>query len=98
MKTKVLAVLLVFGAILTTSAMLYAADSSVDTQHLTSEMITKLGIDTDSEVYKKYVSLVNQLMEIYDFDTATFGLLIIDDYREFMEGEKSLFDWNMISK
>ena len=62
------------------------------------EVIMNLGIDTNSEAYKEYVSRVNQLMEIYNIDVVTFGLLIIDDYKTFMEGENSFINWSMISK
>jgi len=61
-----------------------------------AQIVTTLGIDANSRAYKEYAASMNQLVKTNGFDIATVGLILIDDYKTFLEDGKSFIDWSMI--
>ena len=58
---------------------------------LIKELLEGFELAEESDILIAYVEMINALVEIFGFEAPLIGLLILDDFLEFLDGGDSLF-------
>ena len=59
---------------------------------LFEELLAGLGLTEESDIFIAYIEMINFMAEMFDFDAALIGLLMLEDFLEFLDGGDSLFE------